>query len=148
MDRRKWLKVFGAAAGLSVTAGGEAVAGLAEDDRDLHKTCADACFDCEELCNFAFHHCAMQLQAGKADFAGPMRLCLDCGDVCSTAGKMVARGSALMAHTCRACAECCDQCVAACETLDVPDLATFLASLRKCGASCREMLKAMGGHAH
>ena len=147
MQRRELLGVLGAtAAGLAV-AGGEARAQHKDQD-DLHAKCAAACLDCEKMCNHAFHHCYQQVQAGKKDYAKALHLCVDCGDVCSTSGKLVARMSPLMAHTCRACAECCDACIAACEKLDAPDIKEFVASLRRCSETCREMVKAMGGQAH
>lgn len=152
MDRRELLGVLGAtAAGLTAVTGGR-VGAQEEKARhahgDIHERCAEACVDCEKMCNHAFHHCFQQVKAGKQEYARAMQLCVDCGDVCSTAGKLVARMSPMMAHTCRACAECCDDCCAACEKLDAPDIKEFVASLRKCAEACREMVKAMGGQAH
>ncbi len=147
MKRRELLGALGAAAGLASVAAGEAHADQEGKD-NIHEQCAEACFDCEKMCNHAFHHCFKQVQGGKLDHAKAMQMCVDCGEVCSTAGRMVARMSPLMVHTCLACAECCDDCIAACEKVDAPDIKVFVAALRKCGKTCREMVKAMGGHAH
>ncbi len=146
MDRRELLGVLGATTAGLATVAGASSARAAQGGKDkIHEECAEACFDCEKACNHAFHHCFKEVEAGKRDHAKAMHLCVDCGDVCSTAGKLVARMSPLMVHTCRACAECCDDCIAACEKLDAPDIKAFVATLRKCAKSCREMVQAMGG---
>ncbi len=152
MDRRELLGVLGAtAAGLAAATGGSAFGqdakahDHAHGEGDIHARCADACTECEKMCNQAFHHCFKQVQAGKLGHAKAMHMCVDCGDVCGTAGKLVARMSPLMTHTCRACAECCEACIAECEKLDDPGVKEFVASLRACARSCREMVEAMGG---
>ena len=149
MDRRELLGVLGAtAAGLAAVTGGTASAQEKADHKhaegDIHEKCAEACSDCEKECNQGFHHCFKQVQAGKQDYAKAMHLCVDCGDICSTSGKLVARMSPLMAHTCRACAACCDDCIAACEELNDPGMKEVVEALRKCAKSCREMVQAMG----
>lgn len=154
MERRELLGVLGAtAAGLAAVTGGQALAQdrkKADDHKhgegDIHEKCAEACVDCEKECNQGFHHCFKQVQAGKAGHAKAMHLCVDCGDICGTAGKHVARMSPLMAITCHACAESCDACIKECETLNDPEMKETIASLKACAATCREMVKAMGGH--
>lgn len=148
MDRRELLGAFGvAAAGLAAvgSANSAFAAQNGKGEENIHAKCAKACFDCEAMCSHAFHHCYKQVQAGKQEYAKAMHLCVDCGDVCSTSGKLVARMSPLMVHTCRACAECCEDCIKSCEKLDDPDIKAFVASLRTCAESCREMVKTMGG---
>jgi len=147
MDRRELLGVLGAtAAGLATVTGGTALAQEEKAHDDIHEKCAEACTDCEKECNQGFHHCYKQVQAGKAGHAKAMHLCVDCGEVCSTAGKLVARMSPLMTITCHACAESCEACIAECEKLNDPGMKATIESLRKCAATCREMVKAMGGH--
>jgi hypothetical protein len=148
MDRRELLGILGAtAAGLAVTGGArQARAGQGRDD--VHERCAEACSDCAKECNRAFHHCYEQVASGKVGHAKAMHLCVDCGEVCSTAAKLVARISPLMVHTCRACAECCDACFIECEKLNDPEMREVLDSLKKCAAVCREMVKVIGGPAH
>ena len=148
MDRRTMLGTLGTtAAGLAFVAGGrEARAAQKEGKGDIHEECAEACFDCEKECNQGFHHCYKQVQAGKQEYAKAMHLCVDCGEACSTAGKLVARMSPLMTHTCRACAECCDDCVAACEKLNDPGMKETIEALKACSKSCHEMVKMMGAH--
>lgn len=149
MDRRELLGVLGAtAAGLAAVSGGTASAQEKHAGGDIHERCAEACSDCEKECNRGFHHCYKQVQAGKQGYAKAMHLCVDCGEVCSTAAKLVARMSPLMTFTCHACAESCDACIAECEKLGDAEMKEVVASLRKCSESCKEMVKAMGGHGH
>ncbi|GIW86402.1 MAG: hypothetical protein KatS3mg108_0726 [Isosphaeraceae bacterium] len=68
----------------------------------------------------------------------------DCGELCGTAAKLVARMSPLMAHACRACAAGCDDCVTASEKLNDPKMREALDALRACSKSCREMPQTMG----
>ncbi len=146
MERRELLGVLGAtAAGLAITASRAGAQEGRREGGDIHERCAEDCFDCEKECNQGFHHCYKQVQAGKQEYARAMHLCVDCGDICSTAGKLVARMSPLMAHTCRAAAECCEACAAECEKLKDPEMKEVVASLRRCAKSCREMVEAMGG---
>lgn len=145
MHRRELLGTLGVtAAALTAVTGGSAFAAAHDDKEDAHEKCADACFDCEDECSEGFHHCLMQVKSGKTAHAKAMQLCVDCADICSTSGKLVARMSPLMAYTCRACAECCDVCLAECEKLGDKELKDCCESLRKCSASCKEMVKAMG----
>ncbi len=146
MDRRDLLGALGAtAAGLAALTGGREAGAAQRSKEDIHERCAEDCVDCEKECNQGFHHCYKQVQAGKQGYAKAMHLCVDCGDICSTSGKLVARMSPLMTHTCRACAECCDDCIAACEKLNDAEMKDVVESLRKCAKSCREMVQAMGG---
>ena len=153
MDRRELLGVLGAtAAGLAAVTGAASAQEAKHDHKhaegDIHEACAEACVDCEKECNQGFHHCFKQVQAGKAQYAKAMHLCVDCGEVCSTSAKLVARMSPLMTFTCHACAESCDACLAECEKLNDAEMKEVVAALRKCSASCKEMVKAMGGHDH
>src|SRR4051794_41872762 len=108
MDRRELLGVLGAtAAGLAAVTG-EALAqeGKAHShaEGDIHEKCAEACTDCEKACNQGFHYCYKQVQAGKAEHAKAMHLFVDCGEVCSTAGKIAARMRPRITPTRPACA--------------------------------------------
>jgi hypothetical protein len=153
MDRRELPGVLGStAAGLAAVTGGSSLAQDAKAhvhaEGDIHEKCADACSDCAKECNQGFHRCDKQVQAGKAEHAKAMHLCVDCGEVCSTSAKLVGRMSPLMTITCQVCAESCEACIAECEKLKDPGMKETIESLKKCAASCREMAKAMGGHAH
>jgi hypothetical protein len=151
MDRREMLGAVGlGAVGLAVTGGvarGQQ-GGAPGQEADIHERCAEACSDCEKECNQGFHHCYQQVQAGKQSHAKAMHLCVDCGEICSTSAKLVARMSPLMTFTCHACAESCEACIAECEKLDDPEMKQVVDSLRKCRESCLEMVEAMGGHQH
>lgn len=145
MHRRKLLSVLGAsAAGLvAVTSAGAA------DDAEKAVTdcgckCVEACCDAMNWCNEAFVHCSRLVGKGKAEHEKPMALLLDCGEVCSTAAKLIARTSPLTAQICRTCLESCGLAVASCEKFDSRTMQDVAKSLRACGESCRAMLKVMG----
>lgn len=155
MDRRTLLGTLGAtAAGLTAVAASRGQEQKKQEhahehgEGDMHAKCADACSDCEQACNRGFHHCYQEVAAGKVDHAKAMHLCVDCAEVCSTSAKLVARMSPLMAHTCAACAASCEDCAAECEKHDDAEMKAVVEALRACAASCREMVEAMGGHAH
>jgi hypothetical protein len=147
MDRRELLGVLGATtAGLVAATAGTARAAQGHKD-DIHHKCAEACGNCMHACEEGFHHCYRQLTGGKAGYAKAMLSCVDCGEICGTSSKLVARMSPLMIYTCRACADCCDTCLAECEKVNDrdPEMKDVVESLRVCARSCREMVKAMDG---
>ena len=152
MDRRQMLGSLGvAAAGLAATGVAQAQQEKGHDHHkkgDVHHKCAEACFDCAQECSEGFDHCLEQLAAGKKAYAKAAHLCRDCADVCATSGKLVGGMSSLMAHTCHACAECCDDCIAECQKLGDPEMKGVIDALKACAASCREMVKSMGGPDH
>ena len=154
MVRRKMLGLIGAGtAGLVATTSARAHArqqgheGHAHGG-DMHEECAEACVNCEKECNQGFHHCFTQVKAGKLEHAQAMHLLADCGEICGTSGKLVARMSPLMVHTCAACAECCEDTIAAVEALKDDEMKETLEALQACRESCTAMVKSMGGHAH
>lgn len=151
MERRELLGALGAtAAGIAAFAGasrtGTAEAHDVKDD--AHSKCAEACVDCSKHCNEGFHHCYKMVAEGKAAHAKTMHLLVDCGDICATSGKLVARMSPLMVHTCDACAECCEDTLAAVEKMNDPEMKEVMNALKTCIGTCKEMVKSMGGHAH
>ena len=144
MDRREWLGVFGVAATAVVASGGTSRG--ADEKDDAHEHCAEECSDCSKECNQGFHHCYSMVKAGKPEYLKAMHLTVDCGEICATSAKLVARMSPLMVHTCHACAECCEATLAECEKLNDSGMKETVEALRSCSKSCREMVKSMGGH--
>jgi hypothetical protein len=148
MDRREMLGVLGAtAAGLTAAGGSAAVAQHHEDD--IHEKCAAACVTCAKACNQGFHHCYKMVLEGQKEHAKSMHILVDCGDICATAGKLVARMSPLMVHTCAACGDSCDDTLKVVEPLHkghTGEMHAVIETLQKCRDSCREMVKKMGGH--
>jgi hypothetical protein len=134
--------LFAASLGLSGLA---APAARAEEKDHAHEhmmKCAKACLDCQKDCDSCFHHCAHLLADGKKDHAKTMHLCVDCAELCSTAGKLSARNSPLAVTACEACAKACDQCAAACEKFpDDAHMKMCAKSCRDCAKECREMVK-------
>ena len=146
MDRRQLLSMAGVgAAGLvaATATGTEARAAFAADD-NIHEKCAEACVNCEKECNHGFHHCYTQVKAGKMEHAKVMHLLVDCGDICGTSGKLVARMSPLMTYSCKACGDSCATVIAAIETLKDSEMKDVMEALKECQKSCTEMVKMMG----
>jgi hypothetical protein len=163
MNRRELVEVLGAtAAGLAAITGGGASAQEAraqKHDRqafhperghhtEVQQECAEACARCMHECEDGFHHCLLQAQSEKAEYALAAQMCIDCAEVCGAAAKLVARGSPLLVDICAACAKVCDDCFATCEPLNDPEMKLVMESLRKCAMSCRGMVKAMADHEH
>jgi hypothetical protein len=161
-NRRELLGVLGTgAAGFALLAdrsraGDEQIA-PAPDARDHHDTrhsamlkeCAEACGHCEAACNEAFHHCVVQAAAGKPQHARMAQMVVDCAAFCTLSAAMIARHSALMVESCRACGEACRRCAEECSTSASDDvMKRCVESCKKCEESCRNMVKAMGGEHH
>lgn len=148
MDRRTMLGVLGGAAGFAALGGLEAAAA---DDADKSKALADCSCKCVEACSNAMNWCnetflaaSRDASAGKRDYAKVMHYWNDCGELCGTAAKLVARMSPVMAHACQACAASCDDCVTASEKLNDAKMKEAIAAVRACSKSCRDMLQTMG----
>ena len=146
MHRRELLGVLGAtAAGLVAIDGGEAHAAPLDK---AHADCLKACSDCATECNETFHHCVVQVAEGKKEHAKALSLVSDCAEFCGLSATMIAKHSAMMVHSCLACAEVCKACAAECDKFDSAQMKACVKACRECETSCREMVKAMGGHAH
>ena len=144
MDRREVLGILGAgAAGLTAFAGSRVSADEPHAEHAGHfNQCAKACADCLQECDSCYHHCAGLVTEGHKDHAKTMKLCVDCGEICSAAAKLAARQSVLAAILCGACAKACDECNAACEKFpDDKHMAKCAKACRDCAAACRDMIK-------
>lgn len=151
MHRRTMLGVLGGAAyGLAALSGDEAKAGDDPKANALEECsckCVEACSNGMNWCEETFLHASKQLASGKAQYAKAMHLFNDCGEVCGTTAKLVARTSPLSASLCRACIESCTACVSEGEKLGDAKMKEALDALRACSSSCREMLKTLGSAA-
>ena len=144
MNRREVLGIIGAgAAGLTAFARSQASADEPHAKHTEHFTqCAKACAECLLECDSCYHHCAGLVVEGHKDHAKTMKLCVDCGEICSAAAKLAARQGVLAAILCDACAKACDECNTACEKFpDDKIMAKCAKACRDCAAACREMIK-------
>jgi hypothetical protein len=93
MDRREVLSVLGAgAASLVAMSQGTAMAqheGHTHRDK-AHEDCLKACEACERSCNETFHHCYMQVAAGKKEHARALHLVADCAKFCDLSADLIA----------------------------------------------------------
>ncbi len=112
--------------------------------------CAEACGHCEATCNQMFHHCLMLAGQGKTQHAKMAQIAADCAAFCTLSAAMIARHSALMVESCRACGEACRRCAEECgSSTEVDDMTkTCITACRRCEESCRNMVRAMGGEHH
>lgn len=101
--------------------------------------CIDNCRDCHAVClRMAATHCLER--GGKHAEPAHLRLMFDCAQICQTSADFMLRGSALHAHTCRACAEVCEACARSCE--QVGDMNECVEACRRCAGTCRQMASA------
>jgi len=113
------------------------------------KECAEACGHCAAACNEAFHHCVTQAAAGKTEHAKMAQMVGDCAAFCTLSAAMIARHSALMVESCRACAEACRRCAEECSSGSSDEhMKNCIAACKSCEESCRNMVKSMGGEHH
>ena len=147
-DRQQVRILTGALFGLLVLAVHVTRAGAQDGDHkhnDALDRCAKRCSECARECDSCFHHCAGLVAGGKKEHAAAMHLCVDCGEVCTTAGRLVSRQSPLTDVACEACARACDACAAACEKFPADEhVKQCAAACRECAKACRDMLKHLG----
>jgi hypothetical protein len=150
-NRRELLGALGTgAASVAFLPTATATANSALDERDsknaaMKKSCCDACANCAEACNKAYHYCLEQASAGKARHAKIAQTIADCAAFCGLSAALISRQSALMAYSCRACADACHRCAQECESFDTDvDVKICFDACQKCEESCRNMVKAMG----
>jgi Domain of Unknown Function (DUF326) len=111
----------------------------------LKKSCCDACGECAEACNKAFHHSIEQGSAGKPRYAKLAQTVADCAAFCALSAQMIGRHSMMMTLSCRACADACRRCAQECELFDTDiDVKLCTEACQRCEESCRNMIKAMG----
>ena len=151
MKRRDMMTTLGAGvAGLATISTTSAFAAQQAETahrRDkMHEDCLKACSDCAKMCDETFHHCYVQVAEGKRDHAKPLHLVSDCAGFCSLSACMIAKHSPLMAYSCDSCADACKATATEVEKFDAPEMKAAAKALRTCERSCREMVKAMGGH--
>jgi hypothetical protein len=147
MVRRELLGVLSiSAAGLAGAIGRVARADDEGPHDEVHERCLKNCQACKRECDEAFHESAVALAEGKKEFAKALSLVADCAAFCDLSATIMARRSSLMIHACAACAAACQACGLECDQLDVPKLKECARICRDCEASCRAMVKAMGGN--
>src|SRR5262249_31518115 len=109
------------------------------------ESCMKACAACARQCESCFNHCAHLVAQGRKEHLSTLKTCVDCGDVCSLAAKVLARDGALAAPICDGCAKACDACAAACEKHpDDEHMRACAKACRECAKECRAMIRAAG----
>jgi len=107
--------------------------------------CSDACARCANACNSCFEHCVAQLAAGHEMHSATLRLCNDCGDLCSLAARVESRQGPMRVAICGTCADSCDRCAGECEKFtDQPHMVACAKACRECAQACRAMIEHVG----
>ena len=146
MDRRTLLGTMGVGTlGLMANVARAASPAAAADD--VHEECLKACTECAQACEMATHHCYGEVAMGKKEHAKPLRYLNDCSTFCGLAARNIANHSPLMALSCEACGEACASTLAQVQSFDSPEMKKVAEHLKRCEASCRKMVAAMG-HKH
>jgi len=103
---------------------------------------AKAADDCARACDTCAAHCAKLLAEGKKEHLDMLRMCLDCADICSTAGRVIAKDGPLSSVIAASCAEACKRCADYCEKYSAdPIVKLCVAECRKCEEACRKIAK-------
>jgi hypothetical protein len=106
--------------------------------------CIAACIACTDQCETCFVHCTGLVASGKKEHVPTLKSCVDCGDLCAVAGKIMARNGALIGPACEGCAKACDGCAAACEKHPEDEhMKACAKACRDCSTACREMVKSI-----
>lgn len=106
--------------------------------------CAEACAACANACSACVEHCLGEVASGRKAHAQTLKLCNDCGDLCSLAARVESRNGTLRRVICEACLKGCEQCAAECSQYkDQPHMVECAKACLVCAAACRESL----GHA-
>jgi hypothetical protein len=104
--------------------------------------CIEACVTCTNQCETCFVHCTGLVASGKKEHVATLKSCVDCGDLCAVAGKIMSRDGSLIGPACEGCAKGCDACAASCEKFPKDEhMAACARACRDCSKACREMLK-------
>ncbi len=108
-------------------------------DADPLARCIDECHACAETCTLCADDCLSE--EGVAGLTKCIRLNLDCADVCTAAGRVVARQTDYDANVTRtileACAQACKSCGDECESH-----AGHHEHCRVCAEACRRCERA------
>jgi hypothetical protein len=109
-----------------------------EHGSDLER-CAHICHECQDACLTLIPHCLSL--GGEHASSSHINTLLDCVAICGASHNLLHRGSALHAHTCRACAEICEACEEACLRIGKDDemMKKCAEACGRCAAACREM---------
>lgn len=135
------LSLLGLTATLALCSGSVADDQPADHHGHAFDECARACSDCQRECDSCATHCRHMLAQGKKEHQTTLRTCLDCGDHCAAASRIMARRGVFSDLICKACADACARCGKECQKFDDEHMKKCAAECRKCEKACREMLK-------
>jgi len=100
--------------------------------------CIQDCLECHAICLETVTYCLEE--GGNLAQVGPIRLMLDCAEICQTGASYMLRRSNLHGRTCNLCADVCGRCGQVCEEFnDDPQMVACAESCRRCEESCRQM---------
>jgi hypothetical protein len=100
------------------------------------KACIDACVECAQTCEFCAQQC---IDAGDADMAKCIKLCLDCAALRLLCVSLLARGSEESRRLCELYAEICERCAEECERFDDETMRACAQTCRAAAEACRQL---------
>lgn len=104
--------------------------------------CIAECFRCAQTCEECGDDMIGMEQKGDAQLMQQcIRLCRECADICTMAGRWMSRLSPMADRLCRWCAEICDACAEECER-HAPHhsgCGPCAEECRRCADGCRRM---------
>jgi aspartokinase-like uncharacterized kinase len=96
--------------------------------------CIQDCLNSHAVCL----NTAMDVLPKGSTFADPVRIMLDCSELCATTAHFMIRNSPLYGYVCQACAEVCTHCAEICDEIGENDCAN---ACRASATSCQQMVK-------
>ena len=97
--------------------------------------------DCVQDCLNSHAVCldtAMRLLQKGASYADPVRILLDCSELCATNAHFMMRNSPVSGSVCQSCAQVCTHCAEVCDEIGEIECAN---ACRASATSCEQMAK-------
>ena len=107
------------------------------DESMLSSEMADCIQDCLNSHAVCLDTAMSLLQKGK-EYADPVRILLDCSELCATNAHFMMRNSPVYGSLFQPCAQVCNHCAEVCDEIGESDCAN---ACRASAASCEQMAK-------
>ena len=100
------------------------------------RQCDQTSLECYRVCLETLNYSLQK--GGRFAEAGPIRMLLDCADICQANANLMSRGSKY--NLCETCARVCQECAQACERFgDDAQMKACAEACRRCATACQRM---------